>query len=225
GVPRTSLAPRERENRARTGPPARATGGRSWPLQGEKRRQGSAQLLHPGPHAGLDRSQRLLQFGRDLVLRQTTEVRELDHPPLCLGQLRERAAHQAARLALLHLAVGRDRDAARHACPNASTTTSSASARSRTIANASAYVILPWRSYRSPRARSSPEAMRSMSERSGARNCFGSFASTPTKVTPPLVLRQRAMDGLAGSTGRSSGAGAASGSSGSAAGRWRRSDK
>src|SRR5262245_5019148 len=67
--------------------------------------------------------------------------------------------------------------ACRHACPNASTTTSSASAGSRTIASASAYTIFPYRSYRSPRAASSPAAMRLTSCESGT-GTFGSVAIT-----------------------------------------------
>src|SRR5229473_1000483 len=63
--------------------------------------------------------------------------------------------------------AGSNWPAVRHACPNASATTSSASAPSPTITSASEYAAPPWRSYNSPRDSSSPEHMRSTSTRSG----------------------------------------------------------
>src|SRR5712691_3740080 len=106
GALRTRRALPARGHSARTARRAPATDGPSWLSPRQERHERAAQLFQPGPHARLDRPQRLLQLGSDLRLRESAEVRELDDATLRLRQLGERALHHAPRFLALDTTVG-----------------------------------------------------------------------------------------------------------------------
>ena len=109
GAPRTTVAPLHPSRRVRTARPDPATNGRSCARleHGAKR---LAKLLHTGAHARLHGAEGLCELRRDLALRETAEVCELDDAPLRGGQLRERSSDDRARLGELGAAIrGLDR--------------------------------------------------------------------------------------------------------------------
>src|SRR5438034_203877 len=61
---------------------------------------------HGGPPSGLHRSQRLLERGGDLAVRQSAEVGELDDAALRFRERAQRSRHELPRLLSLDVAIG-----------------------------------------------------------------------------------------------------------------------
>ena len=86
---------------------ARNRTGRSWLDPGFDER--GAQPEHAGADPALDGAFGLLEQHRDLAVRVTAEVRELDRDALGLGQRRERAPHRLGFVEVDDLALEIDR--------------------------------------------------------------------------------------------------------------------